>query len=202
MAETEERNGEVLAAEDEVPDGTATEQTDSTEPADSTAADPQDESLSGQDGQSAGSIVQDELLAAERQRDEYKDALVRERADFENYKKRNAALASTSFDSGVESAVNAVLPVLDNFERALAVECADKQFASGMEMTMRQLEAALQGLGVEQIASDGAFDPTRHHAIAQSEDPDLGSNMIAQTLQKGYTLKGRVIRPAMVKVNK
>lgn len=142
------------------------------------------------------------LAETEEQRDQFKDALIRERADFENYKKRNAALAATSFDNGVESALTAVLPVLDNFERALAAECADKAFADGMQMIMRQLQTAMEGLGVEEIDTAGEFDPTRHHAVLQTEDPELGPNAISETLQKGYTLKGKVLRPAMVKVNK
>lgn len=152
--------------------------------------------------------VEDEVPSAaqmrhvEEERDMYKDALIRERADFENYKKRNATLAASSFESGVESVVQIVLPILDNFERGLASECSDQGFADGMQMIMRQLQSALTGLGVTEIETEGAFDPEVHHAVMQTEDPALGPNEIAETLQKGYMRGGKVLRPAMVKVNK
>lgn len=142
------------------------------------------------------------VASLEEQRDQYKDALVRERADFENYKKRNAAASAISFDSGVVEAAGAVLPVLDNFERALASECQDKAFKDGMEMIMRQLKGAMEGLGVTEMDTSGEFDPVYHHAVMQTEEPDVPSNTITETLQKGYMLKDKVLRPAMVKVNK
>lgn len=190
MAETEDRANDAQESEGTGLDAAAAE----TVTAEETPWNEAD-----QESETAGDKA---LLAAQQERDEYRDALIRERADFENYKKRNASLAASSFENGVENVVNAVLPVLDNFERALAAECSDKQFASGMQMTMRQLQSVLQGLGVEEIDTQGEFDPTRHHAIAQTEESEIESNMVTETLQKGYTLKGRVIRPAMVKVNK
>lgn len=144
----------------------------------------------------------DKVRSLEEERDQYKDALVRERADFENYRKRNAALSASSFDSGVEKAAAAVLPVLDNFERALASECQDKAFADGMQMIMRQLKGALEGLGVTEMDTSGAFNPVYHHAVMQTEEADVPTNTITETLQKGYMLKDKVLRPAMVKVNK
>lgn len=150
----------------------------------------------------AAARAESALRQAEQERDEYKEALIRERADFENYRKRNAGLSATSYDRGVGDAVSAVLPVLDNFERALAAECADQAYADGMNMIMRQMQGVIQGLGAEEIDTQGEFDPTFHHAVMQTEDPELGENQISETLQKGYSIKGRVLRPAMVKVNK
>lgn len=142
------------------------------------------------------------LSQAEKDRDMYKDALVRERADFENYKKRNATLSQQARESGVEAAVSAVLPVLDNFERALATPCSDAAYADGMKMIMRQFESVLEGLGVREIDTGGEFDPAVHHAVMQVDDPGIPSNHVAETLQKGYELGGKVVRPAMVKVAK
>lgn len=144
----------------------------------------------------------DSVHRLEQERDQYRDALIRERADFENYKKSHAAVAASAFDNGVGTAIVAMLPVLDNFERALAAECTDSGFADGMNMIMRQMRTALEGLGVEEVDTSGGFDPTIHHAVAQSEEPDLETNHISETLQKGYTLKGKLMRPAMVRVNK
>lgn len=149
-----------------------------------------------------GRDAEAEMEALRVERDQYRDALIRERADFENYKKRNASLSAASFDNGTQAAVEAVLPVVDNFERALAAECADETYVNGMKMIMRQFENALEGLGVQRIATDGAFDPVYHHAVLQVEEEGLGSGEIAETLQNGYLLKDKVIRPAMVKVNK
>lgn len=147
-------------------------------------------------------LLQEEVRSVAEERDQYKDALIHERADFENYKKRNAALEKTAFDRGTEDAVLRILPVVDNFERALSVEPADEKFAAGMQMIMRQLEDVLQGLGVTEIDSSGEFDPAVHHAVMQTDEEDVPSNHIVETLQKGYRLGDKVLRAAMVKVNK
>ncbi|MBD5559470.1 MAG: nucleotide exchange factor GrpE [Clostridia bacterium] len=153
------------------------------------------------------SAEQVELLRAEVQsvgeeRDRYRDALVHERADFENYRKRNAALERTAFERGSEDAVMRILPVVDNFERALQAGAEGEKFAEGMSMIMRQLQDVLTALGVSEIDTQGEFDPAVHHAVMQAEDEDVPSNQIVETLQKGYRMGDRVIRAAMVKVNK
>ena len=142
------------------------------------------------------------LESAEKERDQYKDALIHERADFENYKKRNASLEQAAFDRGAENVITRILPVLDNFERALAADTQADKFAEGMQMIMRQLTDELAALGVREVDTSGEFDPAMHHAVMQTELDDVESNHISETLQKGYLLHDRVIRPAMVKVNK
>lgn len=142
------------------------------------------------------------LEKAETERDQFKDALIHERADFENYKKRNASLEQTAFDRGAENVITRILPVLDNFERALAADTEADKFAEGMQMIMRQLTDELAALGVKEVDTSGEFDPSVHHAVMQTELDDVESNHISETLQKGYLLHDRVIRPAMVKVNK
>ncbi|MGI6153129.1 MAG: nucleotide exchange factor GrpE [Christensenellaceae bacterium] len=149
----------------------------------------------------AGSAAEVNALLIER--DEYKDALIRERADFENYKKRNADLAAVSFQNGLADAVMQILPVLDNFERAVATECSDEAFLSGMEMIKRQLTDALASMGVTEIEADGAtFDPEYHNAVMQVEEEGRKTNEIVEVMQKGYSMNGRVLRHSMVKVNK
>ncbi len=156
------------------------------------------ESTSGGDAQT----VNDMICALETEKEEFLQALQRERADFENYKKRNAELAATSYQNGSADAVIAFLPVMDNFERAMCVECTDGAFYDGMSMIMRQFADILKNLGVEEIATDGQFDPEVHHAVMQGEDESKQSNEILEVLQKGYAMKGKVLRHAMVKVNK
>lgn len=146
---------------------------------------------------------QDELVdALQKERDEYKDALIRERADFENFKKRNAMVASESYQNGIAEAACKILPVLDNFERACAVETADKQYAEGMELIMRQLQDTLKTFGVEEIDASGEFDPQLHDAVMQVEQEGCKPNHVAEVLQKGYCIGEKVLRHSMVKVAK
>ena len=119
----------------------------------------------------------EKLKVLEAEKEEYLSALKRERADFENYKKRNASLAAASFQNGVADTVMVLLPILDNFERALMADCADKAFSEGVEMIMRQLKDAMSNLGVEEIAADGQFDPEVHNAVMQVEEEGFESNL-------------------------
>ncbi|CAK7072113.1 MAG: Protein GrpE [Desulfovibrio sp.] len=146
--------------------------------------------------------AQEKLKVLEAEKEEYLTALQRERADFENYKKRNATLAASSFQNGVADTVMVILPILDNFERALAAECEDKAFLEGMTMIMRQLQDALKNLGVEEIKAEGQFDPELHNAVMQAEEEGFETNQIVEVLQKGYSLNGKVLRHSMVKVAK
>ena len=98
-----------------------------------------------------------------------------------------------------------LLPVIDNFERALQTDVSDenKGFKDGMVMIYEQLQNALKSQGIEAIETvNKEFDPNIHHAVMQVEDENFDSNVIVEELQKGYMLKDKVIRPAMVKVNK
>lgn len=144
----------------------------------------------------------EKIAALQAERDEYLNALQRERADFENYKKRNATLAADSFRNGVADATSAILPVLDNFERALEAECADQAFVEGISMIMRQLVETLKTMGVNEIPAEGQFDPELHNAVMQAEAENCEPNDIVEVLQKGYTLNDRVLRHTMVKVAK
>lgn len=146
--------------------------------------------------------VQEKLKILETEKEEYLNALQRERADFENYKKRNATLAASSFQNGVADTVMVMLPILDNFERALAAECGDEAFFEGMNMIMRQMKDALKNLGVEEITANGQFNPELHNAVMQAEKEGAETNQIIEVLQKGYSLNGKVLRHSMVKVAK
>ncbi|GAB3795308.1 nucleotide exchange factor GrpE [Virgibacillus kimchii] len=148
---------------------------------------------------------QTKLEDLEKEKEEVYQRLLRLQAEYDNYKKRSQKEKEASLKYKSEDLVTELLPVVDNFERALQVEKNDqtKGIIDGITMVYNQFKTALSTAGVEEIETvDKEFDPNLHHAVMQTEDEDKGSNIIVEELQKGYMLKDRVIRPAMVKVNK
>ena len=131
-----------------------------------------------------------------------KDQLLRTMAEFDNYRKRTTKEKEQIFNRGVSYVVEAILPVIDNFERALAAaKDRDDNFVKGVEMTYQQMLSALKNLGVEQMDSIGqTFDPHFHDAMQHIEDEKYGENEIVEVFQKGYMLNDQVIRPSLVKV--
>lgn len=131
--------------------------------------------------------------------------LLRVLADYENAKRRNALDQEALVKYKAQSLLTAILPVLDNFERALAVEVKVEEAQSimtGMDMIYRNLVEALKGEGLVEIeALDKEFDPNFHQAVMTGSDPEKPSGIVLDELQKGYMLKDRVLRPSMVKVN-
>ncbi|MFC5604036.1 nucleotide exchange factor GrpE [Sporosarcina koreensis] len=136
---------------------------------------------------------------------EEENKLLRVLADFENAKRRNALDQEALVKYKAQSLMTSILPVLDNFERALAVEVKAEEAQSimtGMDMIYRNLVEALKGDGLVEIeALDKEFDPNFHQAVMTGNDPDKSSGIVLDELQKGYMLKDRVLRPSMVKVN-
>lgn len=120
-------------------------------------------------------------------------------AEFANFRKRNASIRADSMDDGIRDTVKALLPVLDNFERAF-MNAEDTPFAKGMEQIHKQLIAALEKCGMEEVEAEGLFDPNLHEVVMQDTESDAESGTITAVLQKGYRVKGRVIRHTMVKV--
>ncbi|MEI3613330.1 nucleotide exchange factor GrpE [Pseudogracilibacillus sp. SO30301A] len=146
---------------------------------------------------------ENEKLTAEVE--QLNDRLLRNQAEFENYKRRTQKEKTAERKYKSEELALELLPILDNFERALQTEVSEenKGFVEGMQMVYNQLVTALQSQGIEQIETvEKEFDPNYHHAVMQIEDEEFASNIIVEELQKGYMLKDKVIRPAMVKVNK
>lgn len=146
-----------------------------------------------------------ELETLKKEKDEATNRLLRIQAEFDNFKKRSQKEKEAERKYKAQELVTELLPVMDNFERALKVENteANSSLVEGISMVYRQLEDALKNNGVEVIETEGQeFDPNLHHAVIQAEEEEVESNFIVEELQKGYMLKGRVIRPAMVKVNK
>ncbi|MEI3606861.1 nucleotide exchange factor GrpE [Pseudogracilibacillus sp. SE30717A] len=137
--------------------------------------------------------------------EQLKDRLLRNQAEFDNYKRRTQKEKTAERKYKSEELATELLPILDNFERALQTEISDenKSFMEGMKMVYNQFQTVLEAQGIKPIeAVNQEFDPTVHHAVMQVEEEDLESNTVVEELQKGYMLKDKVIRPAMVKVNK
>jgi molecular chaperone GrpE len=137
--------------------------------------------------------------------DETENKMLRAQADFDNFRRRSRLDQEAAQKYRAQSLVTEIIPALDNFERALQIEADNDQTKSllqGVNMVYNQLVQALQSEGVEAIKSVGEqFDPHLHQAVMQVEDENFDSNTVIEELQKGYTLKDRVIRPSMVKVN-
>ncbi len=120
-------------------------------------------------------------------------------AEFNNYRKRNASLRTDSIDEGVRETIKALLPVLDNFDRAMDTSDGSA-FAKGIEQIRKQFFEVLTKSGLEEIEAEGSFDPNIHEAVMRDEEGDCESGTITAVLQKGYMVKGRIIRHTMVKV--
>jgi molecular chaperone GrpE len=149
--------------------------------------------------------LQEENEALKKEKDEVFQRMLRVQAEFDNFKKRSQREKEADRKYKSQDLVNELLPAVDNFERALQVETTEDNagFVEGITMVYRQIKEALKSQGVEEIDSvDKEFDPNLHHAVMQVEEEDKEPNIIVEELQKGYVLKDRVIRPAMVKVNK
>lgn len=128
---------------------------------------------------------------------------LRLQADFQNYKRRTEEEQKNTIRYANERLILQLLDVVDNFERALATEKEHDNFFLGMEMIHSQLREILEKNGVEAIVADGeAFDPNLHHAVLTEESAEVDEGHVIETLQTGYKLNGKLIRPAMVKVAK
>lgn len=132
---------------------------------------------------------------------ETKERLLRTMAEYDNFRKRSAREKEALRAEIVTNVTSKFLPVLDNLERALQTECSDENYKKGVEMIGESFLETLKGLGVEEIASDGApFDPNLHQAVQRVDAPDTESGTVVQTFAKGYKIGDKVIRFAMVSV--
>ena len=147
-----------------------------------------------------------EAIAAERDRlieekNDLMDRLLRRQAEFDNFRRRAERERSDVLEFAHTESVRAILPILDDFERALKTETADKEFARGMELIYQRLSDALKKLGLEPIKAKGQkFDPHIHHAVDMVETGEVEDHTILAEYQQGYNFRGRLLRPAMVKV--
>ena len=129
------------------------------------------------------------------------DKYLRLAAEYDNYRKRTAKEKDHAWSEAKAQTVAAFLPVYDNLERAMKQETTDEAYKKGVEMTMKGLQDALTGLGVELIPALGeVFDPNRHNAVMHCDDEEAGENTIVEVFQQGFICGEKVIRFAMVKV--
>ena len=129
------------------------------------------------------------------------DSYLRLAADYDNFRKRTIKEKEQSYGNGKADAIEKLLPVYDNLERALNQPTEDEAYKKGVEMTMTQLVGILSGLGVEIFGNVGdEFDPNIHNAVMHNEDESLGENTISQVFQKGFKLGDKIVRFAMVQV--
>lgn len=136
-----------------------------------------------------------------REKTELQELLQRRQAEFENYRKRSERERTEVFDIAAMDTLRALLPALDDFERGLKHESTDKEYARGMEMVYQRLVESLKKLGLEPIVNDvPLFNPHIHHAVEMVETADHPDQTILEEYQRGYYYKGRLVRPALVKV--
>lgn len=145
----------------------------------------------------------EETPAEETVEDEWKNKYVRILADFENFKKRTQKEMTGSFTNGVSMVVEQLLPVMDNFDRAiLAIDDSDdSNLAQGVNMIYKQLSEVFEKIGVKPIEALGKqFDPNLHNAVMHVDDENYGENEVIEEFMKGYMINDKVIRHSMVKV--
>lgn len=150
----------------------------------------------------------EQLAALSRERDllagdkaALQDLLQRRQAEFDNYRKRVERERAEIVEYGRMETALAILPVVDDFERALKVECADRDYARGMELIYQRLVDTLKRMGLETIdTANQKFDPNFHHAVQRAESAGHEEDAILEEYQKGYSFRGKLLRPAMVKV--
>lgn len=139
----------------------------------------------------------------QKEKEETVQMAQRLQADFDNYRKRNASLRLESLDEGARGIIKDILPVLDNFDRAMENTAnVDPGYVEGIRLVHKQLLGILEKNGLEEIPADGMFDADLHNAVMQEEAEGKESGMITAVFQKGYKVKNRIIRHSMVKVAK
>ena len=201
---TEETNAG-KTAEQEAPAADAVKDTETKE------SDAKDAEEAESAEQSATSEVSD--AEAEKLKKKYEDALAEQKdkyirlyAEFDNYRKRTEKEKSQNFDFGAREVIEKLLPVVDNFERALGTvdpEDEEDAFTKGVRGIYKQLEKMFEDLDVKAIPAEGEkFDPNLHNAVMTDTESDVEEDTITQDLLKGYTYKGQVVRHSMVKVKK
>ena len=135
-----------------------------------------------------------------------KDKYLRTLAEYENFRKRSEKEKAQMFELGAKSIIEALLPVVDNFERALShvqEEEKDSPFVKGIEGIYKQIQKMFADCNIQEIEALGKkFDPALHNAVMTEEEGDAEEDTITQDLQKGYTYRGNVVRHSMVKVKK
>lgn len=162
------------------------------------------EDAASEEGGEEPEKTEDAAKKAEEEAAQESERYMRLMAEFQNYKRRAAKEKTDTLQYANEKIVADILPVLDNFERALTTETEDIEgYAKGMQLIFEQLYKALENAGLEEIkAMDEDFDPNVHNAVMTDNIEDKDDGKITKVLQKGYKLRDKVVRPSMVAVNK
>ena len=191
-----EQPEEAVDAEEVKPEETA-EGAETEDAVDSDAAQAESDTAEEEPAAGGNKALQQKVAALE-------DRVLRQMAEFENFRKRTTKEKEQMFSMGEKNVIEKILPVVDNFERGLATipeEEKDDAIASGMEMIYKQLKKVLEDLGVKEIDAVGKeFDPNFHNAVMQMESDEYESGVVAQVFIKGYMYHDTVIRHSMVGV--
>lgn len=147
-------------------------------------------------------VETDEENIEAEQVNEYEQKYLRLLADFDNLKRNNAKDVMNAKNNGKIEVFRELVEVLDNFERSMQYDSSTEDYAKGIEMVHQQLINKLEASGLEKVNSQGVMDANYHQAVMVDSVEELEDDEIIETLQNGYKLEERLIRPAMVKVNK
>jgi len=171
---------------------------------------PKEETVSApeaaQEAEQTDQLIDAATLAAqigqlEQEKAELNNQLLRRLAEFDNFRRRTEREKSEIAEMVAGETIKPLLAILDDFERALKVECASADYSKGVELIYQRMVDSLKKIGLEGIAAQGtAFDPNLHHAIEMVESEDAEDNTVVADLMKGYLFRGRLLRPSMVKV--
>src|SRR5215472_6340308 len=142
-----------------------------------------------------------ELTALREERDALKDRIARLQAEFDNARKREVKERQDARDYAVQSAIDPFLGVMDNFQLALKAQGSAEQLRAGVELILKQMEEALRGLNVQPVEAVGAqFDPRVHEALGSEERDDVPDHQVTEEIRRGYKLRDKLLRPALVKI--
>ncbi len=146
----------------------------------------------------------DESCESKKLKEQYdllNDKFLRTLAEYDNFRKRSQREKDSIYADAMCDTASKFLPVVDTFERALEFECSDAEFKKGVEMIHNTLKEVMASLGISEIEAVGKeFDPNTQNAVMHIEDETVGDDIVVEVFQKGYTMKGKVLRHAMVKV--
>lgn len=150
--------------------------------------------------QDSNKKLEDDNKKLENELNALKDKLLRLTAEYDNFRKRTAKEKEGIYTDACEDVLKNMFPVLDNLERAVAVNGSAEDIKKGIDMTIRQFKDSLEKLQVEEISTSEGFDPNYHNAVMHIDDNQYGNNEIVEVFQKGYKKGDKVLRHSMVKV--
>jgi molecular chaperone GrpE len=163
----------------------------------------EERALTGVDTAPVPALTREEIEALRRERDELREQVLRKRAEFENYRKRVERDRQQAWTDGAEAILKGLVPTVDNLDRALEPAAKDDPLREGVELTRRELLALLEAQGVEVHDPVGQpFDPEVHQALSHEPTAGFADGTVVEVFRKGYSYKGRLLRPALVKVAK